>query len=60
MVTFSFYVIALLFGNLANDIIFRLMRLNSMKASDELEEGDIRQLSHDLDMAYSSFHKSLQ
>lgn len=38
----------------------RLSKLNAMKASDELSEEEVRQLAHDLDIAYSSFHKSLQ
>jgi len=37
-----------------------LVKLNGMKASDELVEADIRQLAYDLDLAYSGFHKSLQ
>eukprot|EP01127_Copromyxa_protea_P001280 TRINITY_DN11311_c0_g1_i1.p1 TRINITY_DN11311_c0_g1~~TRINITY_DN11311_c0_g1_i1.p1 ORF type:complete len:276 (+),score=42.37 TRINITY_DN11311_c0_g1_i1:25-828(+) len=33
--------------------------LNKMKASDELDEEQKRQMAHDLENAYSSFHKSL-
>jgi len=37
-----------------------LQTLNQMKASDELSEDQIRQLSFDLEVSYNSFYKSLQ
>lgn len=37
----------------------RLSILNKMKASDELDEEQRRQMAHDLENSYSSFHKSL-
>ena len=36
-----------------------LSRLNQMKASDKLESEDTRQMSLDLDTAYSAFHKAV-
>jgi len=36
-----------------------LSQLNSMKANEELDSEQIRQLSHDLETAYSNFHRNL-
>jgi hypothetical protein len=36
-----------------------LTKLIQMKASDKLESDDTRQMSLDLDTAYSSFHKAV-
>ena len=37
-----------------------LIKLNQMKASDELTDDDIRQMTFDLENAYSEFVKFLQ
>lgn len=37
-----------------------LLKLNSMKASDELSNEDVRQMLMDLDQAYNSFHKFIE
>lgn len=37
-----------------------LTRMNSMSASDSLDETQTRQLLHDLDKAYAAFHRSLE
>jgi len=36
-----------------------LVQMNKMKASDELNEEQIRQMLFDLESAYNAFHKSL-
>eukprot|EP01124_Arcella_intermedia_P035597 TRINITY_DN9118_c0_g1_i2.p1 TRINITY_DN9118_c0_g1~~TRINITY_DN9118_c0_g1_i2.p1 ORF type:complete len:173 (+),score=32.71 TRINITY_DN9118_c0_g1_i2:302-820(+) len=36
-----------------------LSQLNTMKASEELNGDQIRQMSHDLEVAYNNFHKNL-
>lgn len=36
-----------------------LKKLNEMRASDEIDEDDVRQLLFDLDSSYSAFHKHL-
>ncbi|KNC76690.1 hypothetical protein SARC_10826 [Sphaeroforma arctica JP610] len=36
-----------------------LKKTNAMKASDELTEDDVRQLSHDLEKAHTAFYRSL-
>mmetsp|Transcript_27557 Transcript_27557/g.57658 ORF Transcript_27557/g.57658 Transcript_27557/m.57658 type:complete len:87 (-) Transcript_27557:61-321(-) len=37
-----------------------LQKLNAMRAVDEIEEGDARQLLHDLDSAYTEFTRFLK
>eukprot|EP00456_Euglypha_rotunda_P008006 TRINITY_DN11501_c0_g1_i1.p1 TRINITY_DN11501_c0_g1~~TRINITY_DN11501_c0_g1_i1.p1 ORF type:complete len:179 (-),score=23.20 TRINITY_DN11501_c0_g1_i1:78-614(-) len=37
-----------------------LVKLNAMRAHDELKEEDVRQMSFDLDQAYNSFHRFVQ
>lgn len=37
----------------------RLKKLNKMKASDELNSDDVRQLSFDLETALTEFHRIL-
>merc|ERR1712087_890280 len=37
-----------------------LVQLNSMKASDELTDDEVRQMSMDLEMAYTAFHKFIE
>lgn len=37
-----------------------LVQLNAMRAAEEISEGQSRQLLHDLDAAYSEFHRSLR
>ena len=36
-----------------------LQKLNEMRAAEEIEEEETRQLLHDLDSSYSAFHKHL-
>ncbi len=36
-----------------------LVKLNKLRAADEIEEDDVRQLLFDLDGSYSAFHKHL-
>ena len=40
-------------------LLARLVTLNTMKASDELDEDQARELAHQLERAYSAFHSSL-
>lgn len=37
-----------------------LVQLNSMKASDELSDDEVRQMSMDLEIAYTAFHKFIE
>jgi len=37
-----------------------LLKLNQLKASDELDDEDVRQMLMDLDQAYNSFHKFIE
>ncbi len=37
-----------------------LMRLSKMRAHEELSEGDVRQMSFDLESSYNAFHKFLK
>jgi len=37
-----------------------LVKLNSMKAHDELSDDDLRQMSFDLDTSYAAFHRFIQ
>lgn len=36
-----------------------LKKLNEMRAADEIEENDVRQLLFDLESSYTAFHKHL-
>lgn len=40
-------------------LIYRLKKLNKLKASDELPQDDLRQLSFDIENALSEFHRVL-
>lgn len=41
------------------DLTDRLKKLNKLKASDELEADDVRQLSFDLESSLTEFHRVL-
>ena len=41
-------------------VISRLVKLESMRASEELSEDDGRQMVFDLEKAYNEFNRSLQ
>lgn len=40
-------------------MMIRLITLNKMKASDEINEGQVRQLLFDLESSHTEFYRSL-
>ena len=43
-----------------NDALFRLVKLNQMRASEELSEEQSRQLAHDAEMIHAAFYYELK